>query len=226
MLFNFNRNVTHAIYLNLDRRQDRNARTIDLLELLRVQFVRQPAVDGDSLPASERIPQSLDAREWACLLGHRAMWLRVAESDRPWLVMEDDAIPCQSITDHWFVEQFSLPDDIEFLQLGVSWPGKACRTITQEGDLSVVSSRVRMMESYRGAFASVIWPGGARKLLECSLHEPIRPADWYASRLQREGALRAFVIFPTWFIADADSDIATRASPSKRFGNVWEDFRL
>lgn len=226
MHFNFSANVTHAIYLNLDRRPDRNVKTIALLELLRVQYVRQPAIDGGSFPASERIPQSLNAQEWACLLGHRAMWQRVAESDSPWLVMEDDAIPCQSITDHWFVERFSLPEDIELLQLGVSWPGKSHRISLQERELHIISSRVRIMDSFRGAFASVIWPGGAKKLLESSLRSPTWPADWHASRLQQEGALRAFVIFPTWFIANGDSDIATRASPSKRFGNVWEDFRL
>lgn len=86
-------------FINLDRSPDRLAWFSRQGEVLGLDLVRVPAVDGRTLDANEMARltamssgnSDLSAGEIACLLSHRVVWGHIVDGPEPWaFVAEDD----------------------------------------------------------------------------------------------------------------------------------------
>jgi len=142
--------------------------------------------------------------ERGCAHSHRRMWARVAEASAPVLILEDDVQlvferSCGGTSSgNTFTERLKLamPEaerkSAEVLYLGWSGfkDGNFLHTKKTRGRKSAV---VRKAEYVWTTVAYVLWPAGARKLLERAT--PLdQPVDNFMAWEAREGRLASYVV--------------------------------
>lgn len=101
--------------------------------------------------------------EVGCLLSHALAWSNIAQANAPALILEDDALLANTVPA--LLERLATwPAPMDLLTLEVRARKKVVsrqrRTIT--GDLSLVE----LVQDRTGTAGYVLWPSGARKLLD------------------------------------------------------------
>lgn len=146
--------------INLARATDRMALMARQLELLGLDFTRLEAVTPETLEPDandahwQRWQRPMRSTEMALTASHRAVWRQVR--DGPALVLEDDALLSFGIAD-WLSAVADRPG-IEHLSLETR--GRKKLLTRGPGELWA------MHQDRTGSAAYVIWPAGARALLE------------------------------------------------------------
>jgi glycosyl transferase, family 25 len=153
-----------AIVINLDRATDRLAFQTTQLDRLGIQWDRFPAHTPATLsPAPEhphwqRWERPLSGAEKAASASHRAVWEIIARGTVPALVLEDDALLMPGVPA--LLAGLDVAPGLDHVTLETR--GRAKLLGRAHPDLPLV----RLWQDHTGAAAYVLWPAGARKLIE------------------------------------------------------------
>ena len=172
-----------------------------------VEFQKQRAIrkGWNDLETYQVRTLDLSAGERGCASSHIRAWrycLTQAEgTDRPLLVLEDDAAPTAEFCEVLDQALATLPDDADLLYLGYSQAAEWRREVSRH----VVESHYVWT-----TVAYIVWPAGARKLLsKLPVNEPVD--NWMAA-LCAENDIKAYCVRPKIVLqADAwnvNSDVA------------------
>lgn len=159
----------HTLVINLPREETRRAfqaeqardlgLTLEILEAVDVTRVAESPLDWT------RWQRPLRDVEKAALMSHRAAWTRVVELGAPTLVLEDDA---------WL-----MPGAPALLERAAGLPGIDHLSLETRGRKKVLGSAHPDLRGLRrlwldrtGAAAYLLWPDGARRLLDRSTRVP------------------------------------------------------
>eukprot|EP00933_Yihiella_yeosuensis_P070569 TRINITY_DN78692_c0_g1_i1.p1 TRINITY_DN78692_c0_g1~~TRINITY_DN78692_c0_g1_i1.p1 ORF type:complete len:337 (-),score=65.74 TRINITY_DN78692_c0_g1_i1:439-1449(-) len=147
----------------------------------------------------------LSPGERGCASSHIRAWRHCIEqangTNKPLLVLEDDAAPTPEFVDRLEKAMSSLPSDADVLYLGYSQAAEWRKEISPE----VVES-----EYVWTTVAYIVWPEGARKLLErLPVNEPV---DNFMAALAADHSIKSYCVRPKIVLqADAwnvNSDVA------------------
>jgi len=172
--------------INLTRSTDRLEFQRRQLGALGLSYERVEAISADE--ASPMRPEvyweswerPLMATERACLMSHVAVWERIARSEEPTLVLEDDAVLSRRLPALLRVLEGMTGMDHVSLEVR----GRKKLVGRNPRDVAPGLHLLRLYQDRTGAAAYVLWPDGARKLLSrasrgaaladaliCSAHE-------------------------------------------------------
>ena len=156
-----------ALVINLTRSRERMDFQTDQLAGLGIDFERVEAIDAVALDTDTYQTKAYDWErplrdtEVACCLSHTKAWQIVVESNCPHLVLEDDALLCSKTG--------------TLLQALESYQNYDCVNLETRGRPKTVSKKKtpliegfkisKLVQDKSGAAAYVLWPDGAKKLL-------------------------------------------------------------
>jgi glycosyl transferase family 25 len=156
-----------ALVINLKRSADRMAFQASQLDQLGIPYQRVAAIDTSMLDVDTYQAKAYDWErplrdtEVACCLSHTKAWQIVLESNRPHLVLEDDALLCSKTG--------------TLLQALESYQNYDCVNLETRGRRKTVSKKKtpliedfkisKLIQDKSGAAAYILWPDGAKKLL-------------------------------------------------------------
>lgn len=157
-----------ALVINLKHCLERMAFQVKQLEHLGIPYQRVEATDAGTLDANTYQTKAYDWErplrdtEVACCLSHAKAWKIVLESNRPYLVLEDDALLCSKTG--------------TILQTLESYQNYDCVNLETRGRRKTVSKKKtpliedfklsKLIQDKSGAAAYVLWPSGAKRLLQ------------------------------------------------------------
>ncbi len=157
-----------ALVINLDQQTERLKFQSEQLTRYGLTMERLPAVTSDD-PRVQVGPQYWDSwqrplshAERACLLSHRKAWFIVATSNRPCLILEDDAVLHPDIAQ--VLHALEHIQEIDHATLEFRHRKKLLGR--QRLPLSGGWALRRLYLDRTGAAAYVLWPRGAKKLLK------------------------------------------------------------
>ena len=156
-----------ALVINLARSRERMDFQTAQLAGLGIKFERVTAIDASTLDEDTYQTKAYDWErplrdtEVACCLSHTKAWQIVLESTRPHLVLEDDALLCSKTG--------------TLLQALESYQNYDCVNLETRGRPKTVSKKKtpliegfkisKLVQDKSGTAAYVLWPDGAKKLL-------------------------------------------------------------
>ena len=156
-----------ALVINLERSADRMAFQASQLEQLGIPYQRVAAIDSITLDAGTYQAKAYDWErplrdtEVACCLSHTKAWQIVLESNRPHLVLEDDALLCSKTgTIIQALESYHNYDCVNLETRGRR------KTVSKKKTPLIEDFKIsKLIQDKSGAAAYVLWPDGAKKLL-------------------------------------------------------------
>ncbi len=158
-----------VLLINLDRSVDRlnfQKQQIEKLKLLMKRFV---AVRGDDIKnevyenLANGWERKLFPNEVACFLSHKGAWQYVAESNKPWLIMEDDALLANSVPNILRAIINKNENNTDYVVLETRYRHKWLDK--KSIDLVDGYQMRRLYQDRNGSAAYILFPSGARKLL-------------------------------------------------------------
>ena len=166
-----------VIVINRQSDLDRLAFMTSQLDSLGIRFYRLDAYTPDTMPDDRpknywrRGSRTMSGRERACFLSHHAAWEWIAGSG-PALVLEDDVILARQVRD--ILSDLSTTDELEHLSLEV----RAARKTLARSSIPIAHGVAahRSFFDRTGSAAYILWPSGARKLMQDAARAPA-PTD-------------------------------------------------
>lgn len=156
-----------AIVINLPKSLERREFQECQLTHLGIDFEWLWATAVDQIEEAEKIRLSqlwerpLMLTEVACFLSHQRAWARVVALNRPCLIMEDDA--CLSIRLPEFLALADSLRGVDHLSLEIHHKAKWLGPTRELGEGLGVA---RLYQDRAGAAAYILWPSGARCLVD------------------------------------------------------------
>lgn len=185
-----------AIIINLDSSEDRLAFQVQQFQKLGLSFEIIKAVSKEDISQEELKYLSngwerpLRSAELACFMSHKKAWEFVYKNGRPLLILEDDAflsIHTKEILT--LLETKSNSFDLATLEVR----GRKKIVAKQEEQLSKKHKLIELYQDRTGAAAYVLWPSGAKKLLNKTISSKPALADAFISSCYK---LSAYQIEP------------------------------
>jgi len=127
--------------------------------------------------------------EVACYYSHRSAWNKVIKTDRPALILEDDALLSQCVPK--LLKSFADKKDVDLINLEVRGRMKFVSKIGE--DIVCNSKLFRLYQDRTGAAGYILWPSGAKKLLQ---HEEINGIALADAHISACTALTAYQVEP------------------------------
>ena len=115
----------------------------------------------------------LKTTEVACYYSHRRAWDKVVQSNKPVLILEDDALLSKCVP-ALLKDLLSRKDSdlINFENRGRK------KFVSRSGEFITCNSKLlRLYQDRTGAAGYVLWPSGAKKLIQCEDKKGIALAD-------------------------------------------------
>ena len=100
--------------------------------------------------------------EVACYFSHKLAWDKIIKTDQPALILEDDALLSKCVPE--LLKSFTNKKNVDFITLEVAGRKKFISKIGE--DIACNSKLFRLYQDRNGAAGYVLWPSGAKKLLE------------------------------------------------------------
>jgi glycosyl transferase family 25 len=153
-----------AIVINLDAETKRMAFQLSQAKALGFQVERLPATAATDVEPAQTDPywrtweRPLLATEMAALASHKSAWRIVASGTTPRLILEDDAYLSSNLPP--ILKNLKTLQGVEH----VSFETRGRKKIL--GDAQLGHPIRRLFQDRTGAAAYLLWPSGARKLLE------------------------------------------------------------
>jgi GR25 family glycosyltransferase involved in LPS biosynthesis len=225
-----------CIYINLDAQTGRRRQIEASFATQRGEgwtLARQPAISAEDL-ADDAVPGPLRPAERACILSHCLALATAAASDRPTLILEDDAVFARDacrIMDQVLDRTEAGDWDLLFTDLCVANIGMMSelilrrRRLARTGQIELINLQ---RWNFAGATAYIVSPRCAAAILArveaTTVHET--PFDLILRAMIWEGALKGLAIFP--FITSVThaantSTIQVNADNSPEL--IWNLFR-
>ena len=111
--------------------------------------------------------------EVACYFSHRSAWQKIINNNMPALILEDDALLSQCVPE--LLKSFTNKKNVDLINLEVRGRKKFISKIGQ--DTACNSKLFKLYQDRTGAAGYVLWPSGAKKLLQCERENGIALAD-------------------------------------------------
>ena len=106
----------------------------------------------------------LSIPEVSCFLSHKVAWEQVIENQQPMLILEDDAWLAPNFTP--ILKELSNLKDIDYVNLEVTGRNKKKLIEVSASNAFSNSELFRIYQGRSGTGGYVIWPAGAKKLLD------------------------------------------------------------
>lgn len=188
----------NILIINLPRHADRLAFQRTQMDRLGLSYQLSKAVDSVTLPdnvykkLSHTWERPMRPAEVCCFLSHQAAWQSIIDSDQPALILEDDAVLAHTVPA--LLEALSKRQDLDLVNLEIRARKKIVGRPTQiTSDLNLLP----LFQDRTGTGGYVLWPSGARKLLDKASRGHAANADAFISS---HYALRAFQVEPAALI--------------------------
>lgn len=174
-----------ALVINLDHSVERLEFQRKQLTHLQIPMQRLSAVNSSDI-LGEQYEQlangwerKLRPAEVACFLSHKAAWRYVLNTDKPWLILEDDALLSRKTADI-LAALILLANEVDYVNLETrhrrKWISKKAFNLIDGYELR------RLYQDRTGAAAYVLFPSGARKLLNRTEYSAPALADAFLCR--------------------------------------------
>lgn len=158
------------LIINLDSEKERMAFQRNQMLRLGLEFERLSAFTKNDIDPEELTNRAsqwerpMREAEIACLFSHRAAWKLVAAGKKPMLILEDDALLSSNVPDILAsLESCTMPGHVT---LEVRGRRKLLGTVVEK--LGKYANITRLYQDRSGAAAYVLWPHGAKILLNNS----------------------------------------------------------
>jgi len=115
----------------------------------------------------------LKTTEVACYYSHRRAWDRVIQSNKPVLILEDDALLSKCIPT--LLKDLLSRKDADL----INFENRARKKFVSRSGESITcnSKLLRLYQDRTGAAGYILWPSGAKKLIQCEERKGIALAD-------------------------------------------------
>ena len=100
--------------------------------------------------------------EVACYFSHRSLWQKIIDSNMPALILEDDALLSKCVPE--LLKSFTNKQSVDLINLEATGRKKFISKIGE--NITCNSKLFRLYQDRNGAAGYVLWPSGAKKLLE------------------------------------------------------------
>ncbi len=159
-----------ALVINVESATARMGFQREQLTRLNIEFSRLPAceikdkADSVFLQYHNTWERPLSVSEVSCFFSHKSAWDLIIKENTPMLILEDDAflsddVPC-------LLKAFQKLENIDYINLEVRGKNqKKCISNTVKKSFCN-ASLLRLYQGRSGAAAYVLWPNGARVLIE------------------------------------------------------------
>ena len=111
--------------------------------------------------------------EVACYFSHRSAWQKIINNNMPALILEDDALLSQYVPE--LLKSFTNKKNVDLINLEVRGRKKFISKIGR--DTACNSKLFRLYQDRAGAAGYILWPSGAKKLLQYERENGIALAD-------------------------------------------------
>lgn len=128
--------------------------------------------------------------EIACYLSHRSAWNRVIKNKEPALILEDDALLSNCVPS--IIDNLINITDIDLVNLENR--GRKKFVSKSSVDIECKSKLVRLYQDRTGAAGYILWPSGAKKLIQLEKNNGIALADAHITSCYK---LKAYQIEPS-----------------------------
>ena len=183
------------LIINLDFENQRMAFQKTQMRRLGLNYERISAIKPQNIDPAEMASKSaqwerpMRESEVACLYSHRTAWQMVSQANEPVLILEDDALLSSNVSG--ILQSLKKRTDLHHVTLEVRGRKKLLGEKPQI--LNENASLTRLFQDRTGAAAYVLWPYGAKILLEksdnaASLADGIIAAAYELSSWQIEPA--------------------------------------
>ncbi len=170
-----------AIVINLDSATERMVFQKNQLDSFGIEYQRLSAV---SLSGYDDLTYKRYAARWerilkpaevACFLSHKNAWNVVVNSNEPLLVLEDDAFFAENMT--CVLKSLGKLKDIDYVNIEVTGTNKKKLLAKEPASELCESNLFRLYQGRSGAGGYILWPNGAKKLLDQARNGKVGLAD-------------------------------------------------
>lgn len=167
--------------INLPKDKERRKFQKAQLEMLGLEYEILNAISVEDIQPSVYAQHKDDWQrplrnvEVACYYSHRALWQKIIEVDEPALILEDDALMSKCVPD--ILNSLAAVQNIDYATLEVRGRKKL---VADEGIEILPNCKSKMYRLYldrTGAAGYVLFPSGAKKLLDREAKSGIGLAD-------------------------------------------------
>jgi glycosyl transferase, family 25 len=131
--------------------------------------------------------------EVACYFSHRSAWNKIIKTNQPALILEDDALLSKCVPE--LLKSFTSKQNVDYINFEASGRKKF---ISKVGEGIVCNSKLfRLYQDRSGAAGYILWPSGAKKLLQYEEENGISLAD---AQIAHCNSLVSFQIEPAHII--------------------------
>ena len=121
----------------------------------------------------------LSQAEVSCFLSHKTAWEIILSSNKPMLIIEDDAWLHNDIST--FLNDLNKVKDVDYVTLEVTGSNRRKLISKRANQLSSQFSILRLYQDRSGSGGYVLWPTGAKKLLNKAKNNKAALADKFLS---------------------------------------------
>jgi len=100
--------------------------------------------------------------EVACYFSHRSVWQKIIDTNTPALILEDDALLSKCVPE--LLKSFTNKQNVDLINLEAAGRKKFISKIGE--NITSNSKLFRLYQDRNGAAGYILWPSGAKKLLE------------------------------------------------------------
>jgi len=111
--------------------------------------------------------------EVACYFSHKSAWNKIIKTDQPALILEDDALLSKCVPE--LLKSLTNKKNVDLISLEVAGRKKWISKFGQ--DIACNSKLFRLYQDRNGAAGYILWPSGAKKLLQYEMENGIALAD-------------------------------------------------
>jgi len=132
----------------------------------------------------------LKTTEMACYYSHQHAWKEVIKSDQPALILEDDALLSKCVPE--LLSDLINKKGVDLINFENR--GRKKFVSRSAENIACNSKLLRLYLDTTGAAGYLLWPSGAKKLLECEANKGIALAD---AQIYNCRSLRSFQVEPS-----------------------------
>lgn len=190
-----------ALVINQDGQTKRMAFQKQQLALLGIDLQRIPSYPIPSLEDTtfqkhfDTWQRPLSVTEVSCFLSHKTAWEIVLSSNEAMLILEDDAWLDAGIVD--VLDDLSKMSGIDYVTLEVTGSNRKKLLAKHPTKIFSKAHLLRLYQGRSGAGGYVLWPEGARKLIDKTANDKIGLADKFICSCY---SLKAYQIEPALVI--------------------------
>ena len=182
--------------INLPSARERNKLQKDQLTKLDLKYKILNAVSTEDISKDTYKKHYYDWQrplrktEVACYFSHKSAWNRVIKSKKPALIIEDDAILSKALP-----ELLRYLNNIKNIDL-INLENRSRKKFVSKSyeDIACQSKLLRLYQDRTGAAGYILWPSGAKKLIQLEKNKGIGLADAHITSCY---SLKSFQVEPS-----------------------------